>query len=58
MPDVAGSGVGALAGGRLGKLVQLREVDHDRVGVAVMAQILAHAMFRNSDVPAMHQHVS
>src|ERR1700677_3423419 len=27
------SGVGVLAGGRLGELVQLREIDHDRVGV-------------------------
>src|SRR5882757_4346026 len=27
------SGVGVLAGGRLGELVQLREVDHDRIGV-------------------------
>src|SRR5258707_5450231 len=30
---VPGSGVGVLAGRRLGELVQLREVDHDRIGV-------------------------
>ena len=29
----AASGVGVVPGGRLGELVQLREVDHDRVGV-------------------------
>ena len=30
---MAGSGVGVLSGGRLGELVQLREVDHDRIGI-------------------------